>query len=92
MWAVRDLVESSACAVFDFGTGGDDVGYKARFGNESHSCATLQIGPRRNPYTVLLFVLQKALFVSLNLADKLIGKGALRARLKRALRQYGERA
>ena len=92
MWAVRDLVESSACAVFDFGTGGDDVGYKARFGNESHPCAALQIGPRRNPYTVMLFVLQKALFVSLNLADKLIGKGALRARLKRALRQYGERS
>jgi len=91
MWAVRDLIESSACTVFDFGSGGDDVGYKARFGNESHLCVALQIGRRSNPYTMLLFALQKALFMVLNLADRVLGKGALRARLKRALRQYGER-
>lgn len=91
MWAVRDLIESSACKVFDFGPGGDDVGYKARFGNASSVCAGLQLGPRWKPYTLLLFALQGALFMALNLADRLLGKGVLRARLKHALRKYGER-
>ena len=90
MWAVRDLIENASCKVFDFGQGGDEVGYKARFGNESHRCADLQIGPRTNPYTLLLFGLQKALFVLLNVANKLVGNGAFRARVKRALRKYGE--
>lgn len=91
MWAIRDLIEHSQCPVFDFGAGGDDVGYKSRFGNESNVCAALQLGPRWKPYTRLLFALQRALFMSLNLIDRLVGKGALRARLKRALRKYGER-
>ena len=91
MWAVRDLIESAQCKVFDFGPGGDDVGYKSRFGNTSSVCAGLQLGPRWKPYTLLLFALQSALFMALNLADRLLGKGALRARLKRASRKYGER-
>jgi hypothetical protein len=91
MWAVRDLVESSVCTVFDFGSGGDDVGYKARFGNESHPCISLQLGRRSSPYAMVLLALQHALFAALNLADRILGQGALRMRLKRALRKYGER-
>jgi len=91
MWAVRDLIENSDCKIFDFGSGGDNVGYKARFGNESHSCAALQMGLRTRPYTLLLFGLQQALHGFLNLATKVIGNGAFRIRVKRALRKYGER-
>ncbi len=92
MWAVRDRNERSPCTGFEFGTGGDDVGYTARYGNESPPCVALQIGRRSNPYTMLLYALQKALFMALkNLADRMLGKEPLRARLKRALRQYGER-
>ena len=90
MWAVRDLIENSTCKIFDFGSGGDNVGYKARFGNESHSCAALQIGLRTRPYTLLLFGLQQILFSFLNLANKLIGDGAFRIRVKRALKKYGD--
>ncbi|MEP7301472.1 MAG: GNAT family N-acetyltransferase [Caldimonas sp.] len=89
LWAVRDLIEHAPCRVFDFGTGGDDVGYKARFGNESSLCAALQLGPRWHPYTRLLFALDKSLFMLLNLSDRLLGQGALRSRLKHALRKYG---
>ena len=91
MWAVRDLIENSACKIFDFGSGGDNVGYKARFGNESHSCASLQIGLRSRPYTLLLFGLQRILLGCLNLANKVIGNGDFRIRVKRALRKYGDR-
>lgn len=90
MWAVRDLIENSTCTVFDFGQGGDNVGYKARFGSESHQCAALQLGSRRNPYALLLFGLQGALFAFLNMANKVVGNGAFRARVKRALRKYGD--
>ena len=90
IWAVKELIEHSACTVFDFGQGGDDVGYKARFGNESHECTALQLGARSNPYTWLLFGVQKGLFLTLNAANKLIGNGAFRTRIKRALRKYGE--
>ena len=91
MWAVRDLIENSDCKIFDFGSGGDNVGYKARFGNESHSCAALQMGLRTQPYTWLLFGLQQTLHGFLNLATRVIGNGVFRLRVKRALRRYGER-
>lgn len=91
MWAVRDLIENSDCKIFDFGSGGDNVGYKARFGNESHACASLELGLRTRPYTLLLFGLQRALLGLLNLANRLIGDGAFRARVKHALRKYGDR-
>jgi len=90
IWAIRDLIEHSNCSVFDFGTGGDDVGYKARFGNESHACASLQLGPRSSIYSWLLFALQGGLNKSLNLANRVLGQGALRTRVKRALRKYGD--
>ena len=91
MFAIRDLIEQARCTTFDFGQGGDLVGYKARFGNESHVCASLQLGPTGNVYSRFLFALQALLFASLNLADRLLGEGRLRARVKKALRQYGDR-
>ena len=90
MFAIRDLIEQARCTTFDFGQGGDLVGYKARFGNESHVCASLQLGPKGSVYTRLLFVLQSVLFASLNLANHLLGEGKLRARVKKALRKYGD--
>ena len=91
MFAVRDLIENAHCVNFDFGQGGDEVGYKARFGNESHACALLQLGRKSNVYTLFLFAVQKLLLGSLNLADRLLGDGKLRARIKKGLRKYGDR-
>lgn len=91
MFAVRDLIENANCSNFDFGQGGDEVGYKARFGNESHVCASLQLGRKSNLYTLFLFAVQKLLLASLNLANRLLGDGKLRARIKKMLRTYGDR-
>ena len=91
MYAVRDLIENAHCANFDFGQGGDEVGYKARFGNESHACALLQIGCKSNVYTLFLFAVQRLLLGLLNLADRLVGNGNLRGRIKKGLRKYGDR-
>ena len=91
LFAIRDLIEQAHCITFDFGQGGDLVGYKARFGNESHVCSSLQLGPRWSVYTRILFALQSFLFATLNLANHLLGEGKLRARVKKALRKYGDR-
>ena len=91
LFAVRDLIEGGRCTTFDFGQGGDVVGYKARFGNESHVCASLQLGPKGNVYTRVLFALQSLLFATLNFANRLLGQGKLRARVKMSLRKYGDR-
>lgn len=87
MWIIRDLIDNTDCTVFDFGVGGDDQGYKSRFGTVSLNCAHVQAGRFRRPYSLVLIGLDQVLNSAKNMVDKIIGRGALWRRLKLALRK-----
>jgi hypothetical protein len=86
---IKDLIENTNCETFDFGSGGDEVGYKSRFGNTSSPSRALQLSPRFNPYALMIVLVQEGLTFLKNLASKVLGDGALRVRLRKALRKYG---
>ena len=88
-WVMRDLIENTKCRLFDFGNGGDYVGYKARFGNLSMPSRTIYVSRRLGLYPTLLTTLDAGLSFGKNLGSKLLGQGSLRAAIKRAIRQYG---
>jgi hypothetical protein len=88
MWMVRDLIENTNCKVFDFGEGGDDRGYKSRFGNTSFASARLQIIPWRRPYSLLILLLDQGLNSAKNLLSAVVGDSAFAQRLRRGLRKY----
>jgi hypothetical protein len=88
-WVMRDLIENTKCRLFDFGTGGDDVGYKARFGNLSLPSRTIYVSRRMDLYSTLLTALDAGLTLVKNLGSKLLGQSSLRDRVKRAIRKYG---
>lgn len=88
MWAIKDLIENTDCRVFDFGEGGDQQGYKARFGNRSIECNYVALYPRSKPYSLAVYSTNTALSLAKNIADALIGKGAFRQKLKKAIRKY----
>ena len=90
LWVIRDLIENTDFKVFDFGTGGDDVGFKSRFGNTPLNSATLQIAPLYRPYSLLLVVLDQSLNLVKNIGSVLVGYGRLRERLKVGSRKYGD--
>lgn len=87
-WVMRDLIENTECRIFDFGTGGDDVGYKARFGNLSMPSRTVYLSRRLGLYSTLLAILDAGLTLVKNLGSKLLGQSSLRDRVKRAIRKY----
>jgi hypothetical protein len=88
MWALKDLIENADCKVFDFGTGGDTVGYKSMFGNFSITCADLEVAPWSRPYSILLVALQEGLTLIKNAAACLIGEGELKRRMKKLIRKH----
>ena len=88
-WVIRDLIENTGCRVFDFGNGGDDVGYKARFGNLSMPSRTLYVSRRLGLYPTLLTTLDEGLKFGKNLGSKLVGHSRMYASIKKAFRQYG---
>jgi hypothetical protein len=90
MWVIRDLIENTACKVFDFGVGGDETGYKSRFGNVSVRCVLLELGRWTHPYSLAIVILQQALTAAKNLVSWLLGNNKIRTRLKKAMRKYGE--
>jgi hypothetical protein len=87
MWTIRDLIEHTDCRVFDFGTGGDDSGYKSHYSNIAIRCVPLELGRLDRPYSLLLVGLQAGLSLAKNMVSAGIGSGALRQRLKRLIRQ-----
>lgn len=91
-WVIKDLIENTDCKWFDFGTGGDDVGYKSRFGNVSMPSRTLQVADRLCPYPMLLVALDAVLSGAKNVASKLLGQGQLRHRLRQSIRKYGDKS
>jgi hypothetical protein len=90
MWVIRDLIENTNCKLFDFGMGGDDLGYKSRFGNVSLECVWLQVGLWHRPYSVLIALLDHALNGVKNLANAIVGRSEFWQRLRKSLRQYGD--
>jgi hypothetical protein len=83
---IKDLIESAKCNVFDFGTGGDQVGYKAKFGNVSIPSQTLLISRRLALRPALISLAQEALRGTKNIAARVLGTGELRRRIRRAMR------
>jgi len=92
MHIVRDLIENTDCAVFDFMAGGE-TGYKSRLCTVGLACARMQVAQISRPYPLLIVVLDKSINFAKNailkLTDLALGDGALRQRLKRALRPFG---
>jgi CelD/BcsL family acetyltransferase involved in cellulose biosynthesis len=89
LWTIKDLIENTDCRVFDFGEGGDDQGYKSRFGTRSIECDYIHVYPARKPYSLLIYLAERALTLTKNLADAIIGDSSLRQKLKKAIRKYG---
>jgi len=90
MYAIRDLIENTNCKVFDFGVGGDESGYKSRFGTDCINCTSIQLGKLYKPYSLILVLFQEGLSLVKNLGSAVIGHGRLRRQLKKAARQYGD--
>jgi len=86
MLAIKDLIESVKCRIFDFGPGGDNIGYKAKFGNVSIPSQTLLISRRLALRPALISIAQEALIGMKNIADRVLGTGDLRHRIRRAMR------
>jgi Acetyltransferase (GNAT) domain len=89
-WVIRDLIENTTCKVFDFGQGGDEIGYKSRFGNTAVTCRILELGRWTRPFSLGLILLQEGLVAAKNLLSWIIGNGKFRLRLKKAIRKYGD--
>ncbi len=87
MWAIRDLIENTECKIFDFGSGGDESGYKSHYSNVLINCAPLELGRRSQPYSLLLVLLQEALSLAKNLVSATIGSETVRQRFKKLVRQ-----
>lgn len=88
LWTIRDLIHNTDCRVFDFGEGGDAQGYKSRFGNRSIACEYVQIYRATSPYALFVYSAQRALTLTKNAAEAIIGDSPLRQKLKRAIRKY----
>ncbi len=73
MWVIRDLIENTACKTFDFGSGGDDTSYKARFSNCHFECDRVDICRLYSPYSFCIFVIQRTLFSVKRLLGFLLG-------------------
>lgn len=88
MWALKDLIENTACEVFDFGLGGDDTGYKAMFGNVAMNARSIQLSHRFQPYSRLVIGVEESLTAVKNLASWALGDSEIRKRLMRFIRKY----
>lgn len=88
----RDLIENTNCQVFDF-WGGSDSGYKSRLGNLSPACARMQLAQIHRPYPMMLATIDVALNIVkqaiMGVVEKIAGHGALKRRIKSALRPFG---
>lgn len=86
---LQDLIENSTSKVYDFGTGGDWSGFKSRFGNRSLVCNSYYVLNTVRPRAVLLLTGHTALNGMKNLTARVIRNEAVRDRIRRRLRKYG---
>lgn len=82
----EDLISNTDCRIFDFGIGGDYVGYKKILGNRSYECSFLEVGKRWSPYPILLFGIQDVLNSAKRTANAVLRQGQTKRFLKKWLR------
>jgi hypothetical protein len=87
--AIEDLISEPDCCVFDFGTGGDEIGYKSLFGNRSYEAAPLEIVHKLKPYSMILCGIENILTTFKIAAKVILGNGKLKQAIKRRIRVYG---
>lgn len=87
---LQDLIENTACRVFDFGTGGDWTGFKSRFGNRHYLCNSHYVVDLRRPRGLAILAGENLLSQAKNLADRVLGSAAVKDRVRRWLRRYGD--
>jgi len=59
LFALDDLMRNTACRVFDFGEGGDAVGYKKQFGNQCQNALTIDVAAPHRWYPRTLLIIQR---------------------------------
>ena len=86
MKAIEDLIAEPRCEILDFGDGGDDIGYKKRFGTRFYEVNSLDVGHKWKLYTIIMFSIQNALSSVKRLGHFVINDGIkiyLRKRLRK---------
>lgn len=63
---IHDLIESTNVTLFDFGVGGDNLGYKSRFGNYSFAAASFLVANHGSPKGLWVVLLRRGLSSLLN--------------------------
>jgi CelD/BcsL family acetyltransferase involved in cellulose biosynthesis len=87
MEALRDLIEQTDVEVFDFGTGGDDVGYKSTYGTRAIPSAQYYVLNLHKPAALSILTLESGLDLAKNIADRVLKESQMRGRVKRWLRK-----
>lgn len=86
---LMDLIANTSCRVFDFGTGGDWAGYKARFGTRAIPCNAYYVLNGLRPRALSILSGERLLSAVKNAGATLLRDEATRMRIKRRLRRYG---
>ena len=89
LYALRDLIEETDVSVFDFGTGGDETGYKSTYGNRSLACADYAVVRMDRLRGAALWAAQTGLNRAKDAASLALRDERLRRAMKRMARQYG---
>lgn len=89
LYAVEDLIANTPVTVFDFGVGGDEVGYKSTYGNRHYTCNSYVVARLNRPRGAAIWLAQGLLNGAKNAADLLLRHQGLRQFVKRRLRKYG---
>ncbi len=59
--AIEHLIDNEKCHLFDFGEGGDDTGYKSKFGTRSYDCVNTELVYKWRIFPFFLFALESLL-------------------------------
>ena len=89
MHSIADLIENTQCRIFDFGEGGDDVGYKSIFGNRSFPTVTLDVSGRSRFYPRILFSIQDTLDILKNTGHWVLADARIKTTIRKWLRKGG---
>lgn len=84
--AIKDLLESDGCRVFDFGDVGDHTGYKSRFGNASTPSHRILISKRLSLRPTLMTMAQRVLLGFKTTSKWLLANEKLRRSIRRFVR------
>lgn len=87
MHCIEDLISTRACSVFDFGEGGDEHGYKSRFGNRSTPVRALDVAGFGQWRGQTVMAAQGSLGVAKNAAQRILGESEAKRRIKNWLRR-----